>query len=93
MREVWGCSGEEGSLWKAPLRVCREAGARVATHQFVQDLDLGVPNANDNKRLEFVADGLPLFGRVNLAVDTTLVSAVQGGNEPVQGQQTGVAWH
>ena len=31
-------------------RVCREAGAQVATNQFVRDLDLGVPNANDDGR-------------------------------------------
>ena len=31
-------------------------------------------NARDARRLEIVADGLPLFGGVQLAVDTTLVS-------------------
>ena len=43
-----------------------------------------MPNANDNRRLEVVAD-LPLFGGVQLAVDTTLVSAVRGDGEPVLG--------
>ena len=74
-----GVLGRRGfALENATGRVCREAGARVATNQFVRDLDLGVPNANDNRRLEVVADGLPLFGGVQLAVDTTLVSAVRG---------------
>ena len=42
---------------------------------FVRDLDLDVPNAaRDGRRLEVVADGLPLFGGVQLAIDTTLVS-------------------
>ena len=30
--------------------------------------------ARDGRRLEVVADGLPLFGGVQLAIDTTLVS-------------------
>ena len=81
-----GVLGRRGfALESAAGRVCREAGARVATNQFVRDLDLGVPNANDNRRLEVVADGLPLFGGVQLAVDTILVSAVRGDGEPVPG--------
>ena len=35
-------------------------------------------HGGDNRRLEVVADGLPLFGGVQLAIDTTLVSALQG---------------
>ena len=55
-------------------RVCREGGARVTTNMFVRDLDLNVPNAaRDGRRLEVVVDGLPLFGGVQLAIDTTLV--------------------
>ena len=81
-----GVLGRRGfALESAAGRVCREAGARVATNQFVRDLDLGVPNANDNRRLEVVADGLPLFGGVQLAVDTTLISAGWGDGEPVPG--------
>ena len=37
------------------------------------------------RRLEVVVDGLPLFGGVQLAVDTTLVSAVQGDGVPRRG--------
>ena len=32
---------------------------------------------DDGRRLEVVADGLPLFGDDQLAVDTTLVSALR----------------
>ena len=39
----------------------------------------------DNRRLEVVVDGFPLFGGVQLAVDTTLVSAVQGDGVPRRG--------
>ena len=42
----------------------------MATNLFVRDMDLGVPNAHDNRRLEVVVNGLPLFGGVQLAVDT-----------------------
>ena len=56
--------------------VCREAGARVTTNVLVRDLDLGAPKATGARRLEVVADGLPLFGGAQLAVDTTLVSAL-----------------
>ena len=61
----------------AAARVCREAGARVWTNVMVRDMDL-VPNDRiDNRRLEVVADGLPLFGGAQLAIDTTLVSALR----------------
>ena len=38
-------------------------------------LDLPVPQ-NDGRRLEVVVDGLPVYGGAQLAVDTTLVSAL-----------------
>ena len=51
-----GVLGRRGFVLDSAVgRVCREAGAMVATNQFVRDLDLGVPNANDNRRLEVVA--------------------------------------
>ena len=36
------------------------------------------PKQPDGRRLEVVADGLPLFGGVQLAIDTTLVSPLRG---------------
>ena len=42
-------------------RICREAGGRVRTNVFVCDLDLPVFHNVDERRLEAVADGLPLF--------------------------------
>ena len=54
----------------------------VSTNLRVQDLDLlpGVPV--DNRRLEVVADGLPLFHGAQLALDTTLVSPVRADGGP-----------
>ena len=74
-----GALGRRGfALESAAARVFREAGGRVVTNMFVRDMDLGVPVAGDNRRLEVVVDGLPLHGGVQLAVDTTLVSSVRG---------------
>ena len=53
-----------------------QAGARVTTNILGRDLDLAEPNAADGRRLEVVANGLPLFGGAQLAIDTTLVSTV-----------------
>ena len=38
----------------------------------VRDMDLAVPHAH-TRRLEVVADGLPLFGGTQLAIDTTVL--------------------
>ena len=65
----------------AAARVCQEAGARVSTNVFLRDLDLPLARL-DARRLEVVADGLPLFGGAQLAVDTTLVSPVQANGHP-----------
>ena len=56
----------------------REPGGWVVTNVFVRDVDLDLHNAGDARRLEVVADGLPLFGGAQLAVDTTLVSVLRG---------------
>ena len=54
----------------------------------VRDLDLGVVDRLDARRLEIVADGLPLFGGAQLAIDTTLVSAIQQDGTPRRGAAT-----
>ena len=54
----------------------------MTTNIFVHDLDITAPNALDSRRLEVVADGLPLFGGAQLAVDTTMVSPLRGGGSP-----------
>ena len=81
-----GALGRRGlALESALARVCREAGGRVATNLFVRNMDLGVPSAGDNRRLEVVVDGLPLFGGAQLAIDTTLVSALKGNGKHRRG--------
>ena len=57
------------AMQNAVARVCRETGARVSTNVMVRDLDLLAPQALDGRRLEVVAEGLPLFGSMQLAID------------------------
>ena len=60
-------------LEKATARICREAGARVVENQFLRDLNVDGVGAGDGRRLEVIANGLPLWGGAQLAVDATLV--------------------
>ena len=62
----------------AAARICREAGARVSLNVRVQDLDL-LPLGS---QVEIIADGLPLFHGAQLAVDTTMVSALRADGNP-----------
>ena len=72
-----GVLGRRGfAVESVAARICREGGARVVTNMMVRDMDLAAPNPNDSRRLEIVADGLPLFGGAQLAIDTTLVSVL-----------------
>ena len=72
-------SGERGFPLKcAAAQVCREAGGHVSTNVLIRDLDLGEFNALDNRRVEVVADGLPLWQGAQLAIDTALVSPLRG---------------
>ena len=60
-------------LEKIAARICREAGARVTTDTFLRDLNVDSLRRGD-RRLEVIANGLPLFHGAQIAVDTTLVS-------------------
>ena len=62
------------ALQSVAARVCREAGARVWTNVFVRDMDLAIFDNLDGRRLEVVADGLPVHGGAQVAIDTTMVS-------------------
>ncbi len=72
--------------------MCTEAGARVQTIVFLRDMNISeLPT--DTRKIEVVANGLPLFGGAQVAVDTTLVSALRGGGLPRAGadRRPGVA--
>ena len=70
------------ALESAVARVCREAGGRVTTNEMLRDLDMALPDVADGRRLEVVADGLPLFGGAQLAIDTTHVCALRRDGNP-----------
>ena len=67
---------------RAAARVCREAGARVTTHTLLSDLNVPSVDRFDNRRIEVIANGLPLHHGAQLAVDTTLVSPLTSAGQP-----------
>ena len=77
---------------KAAARVCREAGARVAENVLLHALNVPALSNRDNRQIEVVANGLPLFGGAQLAVDTTLVSPIRrnGTAQPRADAEDGV---
>ena len=68
-------------LERAVARVCREAVAAVARNVRVADMNIDVPVVDD-RRIEVVANGLPLWHGAQLAVDATSVSPVTRTGEP-----------
>ena len=79
-----GVLGRRGfAVESAVEQICREAGARVSTNVMVRDLDIARSNT-DSRRLEVVAEGLSVFGGVQLALDATLVSAHHGDGTPLR---------
>ena len=54
--------------------MCREAGARVTMNTFLRDLNIDHISPRDSRRIEVIANGLPLWSGAQLAVDSTIVS-------------------
>ena len=63
-------------------RVCREAGARVLQNCLLKDFKLEGLIKDDERRIEAIATGLPLFGGTQLAVDAILGSAIKADGSP-----------
>ena len=58
-----GVLGRRGfAVESAGARICREGGGRVVTNAILRDFDLAASNPADQRRVEILADGLPLFG-------------------------------
>ena len=66
----------------AGVRICREAGGRVVADAMLREFDLAAPNPRDQRRLEILVDGLPLFGGAQLAVDATPVFPLHCDGSP-----------
>ena len=68
--------------------VFREAGARVDTEVMLRDTNLENIAADDGRRLEVVATGLPLWRGVPLGVDATMVLSLHADGTPWAGAAT-----
>ena len=78
-----GVLGRHGcALESAAAHVCREACGRVSVNVAVRDLDIGVPDRADERRLEVVADGLPLFHGADCNRHDSRFCLAQGWNRP-----------
>ena len=80
-----------GAMERAAARICREAGARVTTNTRLVDLNLEHLDRQDDRRIEVIANGLPLWGGNQLAVydprittDARRVPRRRGGPSPGQ---------
>ena len=62
------------------VRIFREAGATVRPNVFLRDMNVDV-SAADGRNVEVLAQDLPCFGGVQLAVDITLRSALSSEGE------------
>ena len=71
-------------------RICREGRARVKENHFLRDLNVPVP-PSDSRRIEVIANGLPLWGGKQIALDTTVISALTGKGQ-VRGRTAGTAF-
>ena len=63
-------------------RVFREAGARVVEEVLLRNTSLPGITAQDGRRVEILATGLPLDRGVPLAVDATLISPLHADGRP-----------
>ena len=69
------------------------AGARLTTNTRIIDLNIDHVDTQDDRRIEVIANGLPLWGGAQLAVDASLVSPLTRAAQPRMrgGQYRGTA--
>ena len=65
---------------KTLARICREAGATVRANVKLRDLNVA-DRGDDERCIEVVASGLPLYHGAQLAVEVTMRSAVTSSDE------------
>ena len=78
---------------RAEARICREAGARVTTNTLLTDLNIPSLHRLDQRRIEVIATGLPLYHGAQIAVDTILVSPLTASSQPRRRQGTFAGLH
>ena len=77
-----GCWVVGGTFLNQPQHGCAEKQARVSSNVMMRDMDLLSQDGLDTRRLEVVADGLPLHHEAQLAIDTTMVSPMRRNGAP-----------
>ena len=81
-------------LERAAARVCREAGARVTTNTRLSDLNLEHIARHDDRRIEVIANGLPLWGggttccRHHLGISSDLLQSTPPTCRPIHRSST-----
>ena len=68
-------------LEQTVAHICREAGARVRTNVLLRNLNVAAA-PGDQRQLEVIASGLPVFGGSQLAIDIALRSPLQRDGSP-----------
>ena len=63
-------------------RIRREAGARAVENVYLRDMAIPGIALTDDRRLEVMATGLPLFRGVPLGLDTTMTSPLHADGRP-----------
>ena len=76
------CEREEAPLKGQQHGFAGKGGARVTTNTRLADLNIHTLSRVDDRRIEVIANGLPMWGGSQLAVDTTLVSPLTRSGEP-----------
>lgn len=71
---------------RAAARVCRETGGRVTTNTPFTELIIPAPHRLDQRRIEVIANGLPLYEGAQLAVNATLFSPLTTASQPLRRQ-------
>ena len=74
-------------------RCFREAGARVRERVYVRDLNVPNVDSNDNRHIEVIAEGLPLYHGRQIVIDATLVSPLTANGQPRTVYVDGTALH
>ena len=86
-----GFVGEARIQECAVASVCREAGVRVSTNVLLRELDLLGITAQEQRRIEVIAEGLPAFHRAKLAADLSSRSFTQMASHRRCPDESGVA--
>ena len=71
-----------GPIEHTVAQICREAGARVRTNVLLRNLNVAAA-PDDQRQLEVIASGLPVYGGSQVAIDVTLRSPLRRDGSPI----------